>query len=76
MNPLRELQVRLANELRGTQCQCGSVKKTRPTFCAACYRRLPRGERQALYRRIGEGYEEAYVQAIARLNCGKEGQPS
>lgn len=59
--------VDLVNELEGTVCPCGGPKASRNTFCRTCYFTLPYDMRQALYRRIGEGYQEAYAAAIAHL---------
>ena len=60
----RQKQLALAEELRGTVCQCGGRKKSRETFCRSCYKLLPRAARRALYSRIGSGYEEAYASAL------------
>ena len=46
---------------------CGKAKKSRQTFCSACYFKLPTPERLALYRRLGEGYAEAFGAALATL---------
>jgi hypothetical protein len=37
------------------------------TFCRKCYYRLPQSLRTRLYNRFGEGYEEAYAEAVKRL---------
>jgi hypothetical protein len=58
----------LLRELRGTTCRCGATKRTRETFCRGCYHRLAPPQRRALYRPIGEGYEEAYRDAVASLD--------
>ena len=63
MNP-RELIL----ELRGTRCRCGAPKTERQTFCHSCYYALMPSQRQALYQRIGEGYEQAYAAAEMRLD--------
>ena len=57
----------LARELIGTTCRCGNSKQTKQTFCRKCYYSLPPEMRRALYRRMGEGYEEAYYRACGRL---------
>jgi hypothetical protein len=57
----------LVRELAGPVCRCGRPKSARRTFCSRCYYRLPPQLRSALYRRIGEGYEEAYAAAVAAL---------
>lgn len=58
----------LLRELAGPLCRCGRPKRTRETFCASCYHRLPTHLRRALYQRIGQGYEEAYEAAIDYLD--------
>lgn len=57
----------LVRELAGNRCQCGLTKNKGQTFCRHCYFKLPRDICLTLYRRIGEGYEEAYQAAISRL---------
>jgi hypothetical protein len=59
--------VLLVRELAGTTCRCGKTKRARETFCRACYHALPPPLRRALYRGVGEGYEEAYADAVAVL---------
>ncbi|HEV8639407.1 MAG TPA: hypothetical protein VG370_34800 [Chloroflexota bacterium] len=67
----------LIRELVGTVCRCGRPKAHRQTFCKPCYFALPPPVRAALYRGIGEGYEEAYADAVAALadapRVGREG---
>jgi hypothetical protein len=60
----------LARELIGTTCCCGQPKATKQTFCPKCYYSLPQAMQRALYRRMGEGYEEAYFRARERLGFG------
>ena len=57
----------LTRELIGTACRCGNLKQPKQTFCRKCYYSLPEEMRRALYQRMGEGYEEAYFRACARL---------
>ena len=57
----------LTAELAGLRCRCGGVKMFRQTFCRRCYRLLPRAIAKALYKRMGEGYEDAYAAACAHL---------
>lgn len=57
----------LVQELKGLVCRCGAPKNAAHTFCGKCYFALPLNRRQALYQRIGEGYEEAYAAALAVL---------
>ena len=61
------LQRILIAELKGIECRCGSTKKPMMTFCYHCYSKLPRVARNALYRRIGEGYEASYQVAVEAL---------
>ena len=56
-------------ELQGTVCFCGATKQSMQTFCKADYYRLPPAKRQALYNRIGQGYEEAYHAARRFLHA-------
>ena len=62
-----ELANRLVKELVGTKCTCGAQKRSKQTFCRNCYYSLPRDTRNSLYNRIGEGYEEAYLNAVEIL---------
>ena len=57
----------LAVELLGTRCRCGKEKGKMMSFCVECCFELPASMRRALYRRFGEGYEEAYAAAVKRL---------
>ncbi len=63
----RQHQRALVAELQGTACRCGASKKAKQTFCRACYFALPKGQREALYHRVGNGYEAAYAAAILTL---------
>lgn len=54
-----------------TICRCDRRKKKGMSFCPPCYRRLPLEMRNALYRRLGKGYEEAYDDAVKYLEKGK-----
>ena len=44
-------------------CLCRKPKKRGRSFCLDCYLRLPVNIQRALWRRCGDGYEEAYVAA-------------
>ena len=57
----------LIKELRGTICRCGSEKGTRMTFCRPCYFSLSKPQQMALYKQLGDGYEEAYADAVTTL---------
>ena len=55
---------RLAAELESRECpHCSGRKDRQCTFCRRCYYRLPTSLRSPLYKRIGEGYEQAYEAA-------------
>lgn len=56
------------NELKSNECQCGRDKKPDYAFCFTCYDSLPWEMRKALWRRVGNGYEEAYEEAFLWLN--------
>ena len=57
----------LVRELSGPLCRCGARKVRGQTFCKPCYFALPPPLRVALYRGIGNGYEEAYASAVGTL---------
>ena len=54
--------------LKSEECQCERPKKRGFAFCYGCYQRLPQGMRRALYRPVGEGFEQAYEDACRYLN--------
>jgi hypothetical protein len=56
-----------ARELRSEECQCLRRKKSGHSLCWRCYSRLPAELRGRLYRRIGDGYEQAYEEAVTWL---------
>lgn len=65
--------------LGGTQCACGKKKGEKMSHCRKCYYQLNPEERKALYNRVGEGYEEAYLHSLevlgidpATVEAGKE----
>lgn len=59
----------LAAELGGVDCRCKAVKERGQTFCRRCYFRLPKHLQRRLYRRVGNGYEEAYSTAVEFLDA-------
>jgi hypothetical protein len=63
--------VRLVRELEGKKCFCGARKAPMATFCSNDYFALPKPMRDALYNRIGEGYEEAVSDARKYLEAQK-----
>ena len=56
-----------ALELESEECQCGKQKKSGFSFCYNCYKSLPFEMQNALWKRIGHGYEEAYEEAFRFL---------
>jgi len=56
------------DELMGEECQCGRPKRKRRSFCYKCYSSLPHHMQRDLYQLIGQGYEEAYDEAVRWLN--------
>jgi hypothetical protein len=58
----------LLSELIGTVCRCKAAKESRRTFCKRCYFRLRKDLQRRLYRRMGDGYEEAYRDATKFLD--------
>lgn len=69
MTAANEHTPNLLEELAGKLCRCGGVKASKQTFCRFCYFKLPKAFRSALYKRVGEGYEEAYDAAVKVLEA-------
>lgn len=46
---------------------CSQAKERANCFCKTCYFKLPPDMRSALYRPAGNGYEQAYREALAYL---------
>jgi hypothetical protein len=61
------VNVPILRELRGVLCQCGGKKLRDQTFCRTCYGRLPRTLQLPLWKRLGDGYEQAYTAALEFL---------
>lgn len=55
------------DELKSEECQCGKSKRSKMTFCYLCYSKLPKHIQRDLYKRIGNGYEEAREEAATYL---------
>lgn len=67
----------MVSSLRMLVCPaCGGRKQNRHTFCGGCYRELPVGQRQALYRMLGHGYEDAVRAAMVMLGVAEWTPPS
>jgi hypothetical protein len=49
-----------------TDCAgCGGLKQKRNAFCLPCYRQLPKALQSCLWKRFGEGFEEAYQACLS-----------
>lgn len=71
-----ELARIVVRELGTRQCRCFMPKQARQTFCRACYYTLTPPMRFALYDKVGEGYEAAYVAAVNVLvHAGRMQRP-
>lgn len=54
-----------------TKCEsCGGTKRKNMAFCSVCYFKLSPPLRNLLWKRFGEGFEEAYVAALEQLKGG------
>lgn len=62
--------------LMDTECECGRTKQSRMSFCSKCFYTLPKPLRARLYKRVGEGYEEAHAEARAILKGDSGGLSS
>jgi len=60
------------SELKSDGCMCGRPKQSGRSFCYGCYKKLPPEVQKALYRKIGNGYEQAYDDAHTYLT--REGE--
>jgi hypothetical protein len=49
-----------------TECAgCGGFKRKRTAFCLDCYQQLPRALKSCLWKRFGQGFEEAYQACLS-----------
>lgn len=55
------------SELKSGECFCGKNKRSGYSFCYHCFQSLPQDIRNGLYRKIWNGYPEAYDQAVGYL---------
>jgi hypothetical protein len=56
------------DDFLGNECAaCGGFKRTRMSHCGICYHRLPLEMQSTLYRRFGDGYEDAFAASTAWL---------
>lgn len=44
---------------------CEGVKRRHTAFCLSCYRQLPRALKSSLWKRFGQGFEEAYQASLS-----------
>jgi hypothetical protein len=50
----------------GHECQgCSGRKSSASGFCVPCYRQLPRALKSCLWKRFGNGFEEAYQASLS-----------
>lgn len=63
----RAIQQAALDSLLSKRCACGSFKAPRMALCGPCYGHLTRDQQQALWQKIGHGFEEALRVAVARL---------
>ncbi len=56
------------NELKSEECFCERQKKPKRSFCFRCYKALPANIKKGLWSRIGDGYEDAYDEAMNFLS--------
>lgn len=60
----------LLDSLRSATCPACAGGKTRgQTMCHRCWGELPAAFRTPLYRRIGQGYEDAFRRAMLGVAC-------
>jgi hypothetical protein len=50
--------------LDARRCLCGREKRRQMAFCGLCFHLLPEEMQKALYRKVGQGFEAAYVRAV------------
>lgn len=49
-------------------CYCGKSKKSKMSHCQSCYHALLPEAKRDLYKRFGQGYEQAYRNSLEILN--------
>jgi hypothetical protein len=57
--------------LKREACVCGRQKRSGLVFCNRCFNGLPRDLRKRLWQRLGEGFEDAYEEALAMVEKGR-----
>jgi len=53
--------------LQSNECACDRGKQSGKAFCFRCFKALPGDMQRALYKRVGQGFEEAYEEAVKWL---------
>ena len=66
-SPAQQARMASIQVLKSGRCACGHAKQSGMAFCYGCWLRLPTNIRQALYRKVGEGFETAYEVACSFL---------
>jgi ribosomal protein L32 len=67
----------LLSSLRCGKCpSCGDRKRPNTSLCFKCFYAIPVDMRHALYRRFGEGYEEAIAEAITHVGNSEQHWPN
>lgn len=60
---------RYLDVFRSETCEaCGAPKHSGKCFCYGCFKSLSTRLQRGLYKRFGQGYEEAYTEALAVLS--------
>lgn len=54
--------------LTSNGCRCGRTKQRGRALCAICFFKLPNDIKTSLYKPLGEGFEEAYEEALSFLS--------
>lgn len=65
----------ILQDFLSTTCRCGAPKKTRQSFCRTDFFRLSLNLRSRLHMKFGEGYEEAFTDALTVLGFIAENDP-
>lgn len=62
--------VEMLQELARDRCRCGAFKGPHRSFCHDCFKHLPYHLQGGLYKRFGQGYEQAFEAALEYLGYG------
>ena len=65
---LRKEKLFYTETLKSEECQCERRKQPGRAVCFKCWQRLPQDLQRALYKHIGNGFEQAYEEAYRFLN--------